>query len=121
MLAPIRNSWTESSSKVVLNQCANQTFPQREKHQSKDDAAIDYVDIEFEPFLSKLGTHFQASVGSSENLDAEALKAWRWYLAGLRSLPHSIVSQMQKVVEDDLVAARQADRSLGSQDFSRLQ
>ncbi|CAL5404732.1 unnamed protein product [Camellia sinensis] len=70
MLAPIRNSWTESSSKVVLNQCANQTFPQREKHQSKDDAAIDYVDMQ--------------------------------------------------VVEDDLVAARQADRSLGSQDFRSL-
>lgn len=26
-----------------------------------------------------------------------------------------------QVVEDDLVAARQADRSLGSQDFSRLE
>uniref|UniRef100_A0A5B7BBM3 Putative mini-chromosome maintenance complex-binding protein n=1 Tax=Davidia involucrata TaxID=16924 RepID=A0A5B7BBM3_DAVIN len=60
-----------------------------------------------------------SSVGSSEIVDPEALKAWRWYLATLRSLPHSIESEMQKVVEDDLVAARQADRSLGSRDFSR--
>ncbi|CAK9135879.1 unnamed protein product [Ilex paraguariensis] len=60
-----------------------------------------------------------SSVDSSEVVDAETLKAWRWYLATLRSLPHSIEPEMQKVVEDDLVAARQADRSLGSQDFSR--
>ncbi|KAF5959729.1 hypothetical protein HYC85_000938 [Camellia sinensis] len=59
------------------------------------------------------------SVESCEIGDAEALKAWRWYLASLKSLPHSIEPDMQKVVEDDLVAARQADRSLGSQDFSR--
>ncbi|CAK9150581.1 unnamed protein product [Ilex paraguariensis] len=60
-----------------------------------------------------------SSAGSSEVSDAEALKAWRWYLATLRSLPHSIGQEMQKVVEDDLVAARQADRSLGSKEFSR--
>ncbi|KAA8533987.1 hypothetical protein F0562_031504 [Nyssa sinensis] len=60
-----------------------------------------------------------SSVVSSEIVDAEALKAWRWYLATLRSLPHSINSEMQKVVEDDMVAARQADRSLGSREFSR--
>ncbi|GMP23627.1 hypothetical protein CsSME_00001157 [Camellia sinensis var. sinensis] len=131
------------------------------------------------------------SVESCEIGDAEALKAWRWYLASLKSLSHSIEPDMQKdlrtrqtlgigrkqgrlyelihlhvpdssqitapttattapplshfqlwhyrlghlsvgrlkslissghlgtVVEDDLVAARQADRSLGSQDFSR--
>ncbi|KAH7841269.1 hypothetical protein Vadar_027775 [Vaccinium darrowii] len=59
------------------------------------------------------------SVGSPEMVDAEALKAWRWYLASVRSLPHSIEPEMQKVVEDDMVAARQADRTLGSQDFSR--
>ncbi|KDP21670.1 hypothetical protein JCGZ_03341 [Jatropha curcas] len=63
---------------------------------------------------------FQPSlVGSSEVVAAEVLEAWRWYLATVRSLPHSIESEMQKVVENDLVAARQADRSLGSQDFSR--
>lgn len=60
-----------------------------------------------------------SSVGSTEMLDSEALKAWRWYLASLRSLPHTIEPQMQKVVEDDMVAARQANRTLGSQDFSR--
>ncbi|KAK8542321.1 hypothetical protein V6N12_014922 [Hibiscus sabdariffa] len=49
---------------------------------------------------------FQPSfLESSEITVAEALEAWRWYLA--------------TVVEDDLVAARQADRSLGSRDFSR--
>ncbi|XAR66020.1 hypothetical protein NMG60_11012059 [Bertholletia excelsa] len=58
-------------------------------------------------------------VGSSETPDAERVKAWRWYLTSLRSRPHSILPEMQKVVEDDLVAARQADRSLGSQEFSR--
>ncbi|KAF3433282.1 hypothetical protein FNV43_RR24384 [Rhamnella rubrinervis] len=61
-----------------------------------------------------------SSVGSSETVPTEALEAWRWYLAILRSLPHSIDSEMQKVIENDLVEARQADRSLGSQDFSRL-
>lgn len=38
----------------------------------------------------------------------------------MRSLSHSIEQEMQKVVEDDLVAVRQADRSLNSLDFSRL-
>ncbi|XP_039002478.1 mini-chromosome maintenance complex-binding protein-like [Hibiscus syriacus] len=59
------------------------------------------------------------SLESSELPTGEALEAWRWYLATVRSLPHSIGSEMQKVVEDDLVSARQADRSLGSRDFSR--
>ncbi|KAK3230044.1 hypothetical protein Dsin_001925 [Dipteronia sinensis] len=63
---------------------------------------------------------FQPS--SADSIDAvptEALEAWRWYLATVRSLPHSIETEIQKVIENDLVAARQADRSLGSQDFSR--
>ncbi|OMO63637.1 Mini-chromosome maintenance complex-binding protein [Corchorus capsularis] len=60
-----------------------------------------------------------SSLESSETPVAEPLEAWRWYLATVRSLPHSIGSEMQKVVEDDLVAARQANRNLGSQDFSR--
>ncbi|KAI4372896.1 hypothetical protein MLD38_011077 [Melastoma candidum] len=50
---------------------------------------------------------------------AEALKAWRWYLVTVRSLPHSIDPDLQKVVENDLVYARQSKRSLTSQDFSR--
>ena len=34
--------------------------------------------------------------------------------------PLSLRIHMLQVVEDDLVAARQSDRSLGSQEFSRL-
>ncbi|KAL0341215.1 UNVERIFIED_CONTAM: Mini-chromosome maintenance complex-binding protein [Sesamum radiatum] len=60
-----------------------------------------------------------SSVDSALGVDGEMLKAWRWYLAAMKSLSHSIEPHMQKVVEDDLVAARQADRSLGSQEFSR--
>ncbi|XP_065872936.1 mini-chromosome maintenance complex-binding protein isoform X2 [Euphorbia lathyris] len=60
-----------------------------------------------------------SSASSSEVAATESLEAWRWYLATVRSLPHSIDSEMQKVVENDLVAARQADRSLGSEEFSR--
>ncbi|KAJ6422380.1 hypothetical protein OIU84_027355 [Salix udensis] len=60
-----------------------------------------------------------SSSGSSDAVPAEVLEAWRWYLATVRSMPHTIESDMQKVVENDLVTARQADRSLGSQDFSR--
>lgn len=59
------------------------------------------------------------SAGSSDIVPKEALEAWRWYLATLRSLPHSIAPEMQTVVENDMVAARQVDRSLGSEDFSR--
>lgn len=61
-----------------------------------------------------------SSVDCIGDVDPKLLKAWRWYLATMRSLPHSIEQEMQKVVEDDLVAARQADRSLGSQELSRL-
>ncbi|PIN20487.1 Conserved membrane protein [Handroanthus impetiginosus] len=60
-----------------------------------------------------------SSVSSILGVDGEMLKAWRWYFAAMKTLPHSIEPHMQKVVEDDLVAARQADRSLGSQEFSR--
>ncbi|XP_028782297.1 mini-chromosome maintenance complex-binding protein isoform X2 [Neltuma alba] len=60
-----------------------------------------------------------SEVNHSEAIVAEAAEAWRWYLATVRLLPHSIESEMQKVVENDLVAARQADRSLNPQDFSR--
>lgn len=38
-----------------------------------------------------------SSVGSCEVLPAEALDAWRWYLATVKSLPHSIEPEMQKV------------------------
>ncbi|KGN45829.1 mini-chromosome maintenance complex-binding protein isoform X1 [Cucumis sativus] len=64
---------------------------------------------------------FQPSaVGSTAITDMDALEAWRWYLSNVRLLPHSIESEMQQVVENDLVAAKQADRNLGSQDLSRL-
>ncbi|KAK4277729.1 hypothetical protein QN277_015681 [Acacia crassicarpa] len=63
---------------------------------------------------------FQPSaVNATETVVGEALDAWRWYLATIRQLPHSIESEMQKVVENDLVAARQADRTLKPQDLSR--
>lgn len=60
-----------------------------------------------------------SSAGPSDVVPAEVLEDWRWYLATVRSMPHLISPEMQKVVENDLVTARQADRSLGSQDFSR--
>ncbi|GAV62484.1 LOW QUALITY PROTEIN: MCM_bind domain-containing protein/Racemase_4 domain-containing protein, partial [Cephalotus follicularis] len=60
-----------------------------------------------------------SSADSCVVVNIETLDAWRWYLATVRLLPHSIKSEMQKVVENDMVAARQLDRSLGSQDFSR--
>lgn len=64
---------------------------------------------------------FQPSATScSEAVTAEALEAWRWYLATVRQISHSIEPEMQTEVENDLVAARQADRSLSSQDLSRL-
>ncbi|CAA6656949.1 unnamed protein product [Spirodela intermedia] len=49
----------------------------------------------------------------------EELRAWRWYLAAMRSLPLSIGSQMQKVIEDDFVASRQEDKTLKGEDLSR--
>ncbi|CAN1297636.1 Mini-chromosome maintenance complex-binding protein [Linum perenne] len=55
-----------------------------------------------------------------EAVSTEVLEAWRWYLATMRTMPHSIESEMQEVVEKDLVAARQADRSIGSEEFSRM-
>ncbi|XP_074287149.1 mini-chromosome maintenance complex-binding protein [Silene latifolia] len=61
-----------------------------------------------------------ASTMSSETVDETVLQAWRWYLANLRLLDHTISPEMQLVVENDLVAAKQADRSLGASDMSRL-
>ncbi|KAG7569927.1 Mini-chromosome maintenance complex-binding protein [Arabidopsis thaliana x Arabidopsis arenosa] len=64
---------------------------------------------------------FQPSqVNSLEVITPETAEAWRCYLATCKSLPHSIGQELQQVVENDLVAARQTDRSLGSQDLSRL-
>uniref|UniRef100_A0A1J3JNI2 Mini-chromosome maintenance complex-binding protein n=1 Tax=Noccaea caerulescens TaxID=107243 RepID=A0A1J3JNI2_NOCCA len=64
---------------------------------------------------------FQPSqVNSLEVITPETAEAWRCYLATCKSLTHSIGQDLQQVVENDLVAARQTDRSLGSQDLSRL-
>lgn len=38
-----------------------------------------------------------SSVGSSAITDMDALEAWRWYLSNVRSLPHSIETEMQQV------------------------
>lgn len=38
-----------------------------------------------------------SSVDTTEAVAAEALEAWRWYLATLRSLPNSIEPELQKV------------------------
>ena len=38
-----------------------------------------------------------SSVDCYGDVDPELLKAWRWYLATMRSLPHSIEQEMQKV------------------------
>ncbi|KVI04808.1 Mini-chromosome maintenance complex-binding protein [Cynara cardunculus var. scolymus] len=40
-----------------------------------------------------------SSVGPLGTVDAETLNAWRWYLATLRSLPHSIETEMQKMAK----------------------
>ncbi|KAK1312714.1 Mini-chromosome maintenance complex-binding protein [Acorus calamus] len=60
-----------------------------------------------------------SNVSSTVNISSEDLQAWRWYLATLRELPHSIEPEMQKKIEDDMVKSRQEDRSLGANDFSR--
>ncbi|KAK1264677.1 Mini-chromosome maintenance complex-binding protein [Acorus gramineus] len=60
-----------------------------------------------------------SNVSSAVNISSEDLQAWRWYLATLRELPHSIEPETQKIIEDDMVKSRQEDRSLGPNDFSR--
>lgn len=44
---------------------------------------------------------------------------WRLYLSMTKSFDHTIEAAMQQVVEDDMVAARQDDRSIGTEVFSR--
>ncbi|VVB02908.1 unnamed protein product [Arabis nemorensis] len=62
---------------------------------------------------------FQPSqLNSLEIITPETAEAWRYYLATCKSLSHSIGQELQQVVENDLVEARQTDRSLGSQDLS---
>ncbi|KAK4766274.1 hypothetical protein SAY87_007916 [Trapa incisa] len=54
-----------------------------------------------------------SSAVCNQAVPKEALEAWRWYLASVRALPHSIDPEMQKVVENDLVTARQSRSSAG--------
>lgn len=49
----------------------------------------------------------------------EALPKWRMYLGAARAGDHTIDPSMQKILEEDLVTARQKDRSLGSDVFHR--
>lgn len=44
---------------------------------------------------------------------------WRLYLSMAKSFDHTIEAAMQQIVEDDMVAARQDDRSIGTEVFSR--
>eukprot|EP00249_Psilotum_nudum_P000776 c12897_g1_i1 orf=82-1905(+) len=44
---------------------------------------------------------------------------WRVYLSLAKSMPHTIEPSMQKIVEGELVAARQRNRSLGPEVFHR--
>ncbi|EFJ32579.1 hypothetical protein SELMODRAFT_86324 [Selaginella moellendorffii] len=51
--------------------------------------------------------------------EASDLSKWRIYLSSAREADHVIEPSMQKIVEEDLVAARQNDRTLGSETFHR--
>ncbi|KAJ0258256.1 hypothetical protein HA466_0070750 [Hirschfeldia incana] len=66
--------------------------------------------VPFQPF----------QVNSFQVITPETAEAWRCYLATCKSLSHSIGEELQQVLENDLVELRQMDRSLGSQDLSRL-
>ncbi|XP_008782636.2 mini-chromosome maintenance complex-binding protein [Phoenix dactylifera] len=60
------------------------------------------------------------AVAAAVNPSAEELQAWRWYLATLKSLPHSSEPEMHQLLQDELVAAMRGDRSLGCTDLNRL-
>ncbi|XP_024526898.1 mini-chromosome maintenance complex-binding protein isoform X2 [Selaginella moellendorffii] len=51
--------------------------------------------------------------------EASDLSKWRIYLSSAREADHVIEPSMQKIVEEDLVAARQKDRTVGSETFHR--
>ncbi|KAJ6831676.1 mini-chromosome maintenance complex-binding protein [Iris pallida] len=50
---------------------------------------------------------------------AEQLKAWRWYLATLRSLPYSNGPEILETVQDEMVVAMKEDQTVGSTDLNR--
>ncbi|XP_020575358.1 mini-chromosome maintenance complex-binding protein [Phalaenopsis equestris] len=57
---------------------------------------------------------------SVKQASTEELHAWRWYLATVRSLPYSNESQVQQMLQDEIVSAMREDRSLGYNDLNRL-
>ncbi|KAK8936132.1 Mini-chromosome maintenance complex-binding protein [Platanthera zijinensis] len=60
------------------------------------------------------------SFDSVEKPSSEELQTWRWYLATAKSLPYSNAPEVQQILQDEIVAAMQEDRSLGYKDLSRL-
>jgi hypothetical protein len=59
-----------------------------------------------------------ANRGPVETTNSD-LTSWRQYITKARELQHSLDESMQKTVENDLVAARQEDRTLGPEIFHR--
>ncbi|KAH7443769.1 hypothetical protein KP509_02G050200 [Ceratopteris richardii] len=57
--------------------------------------------------------------GFSSDFPVENLWRWRIYLAAARAGDHTIDPTIQKVLEEELVSARQEDRSLGPEVFHR--
>ncbi|KAH9292375.1 hypothetical protein KI387_042437, partial [Taxus chinensis] len=53
---------------------------------------------------------------SASQLDKQQ---WRLYLSTMKSYEHTIEAAIQQVVENDMVTARQQDRSIGPEVFSR--
>ncbi|KAI7991290.1 Mini-chromosome maintenance complex-binding protein [Camellia lanceoleosa] len=58
---PGQNSWTESSSEVVLNPYVNWISPTREKRQREDNASTDDVDMQREGGPASLSSHLEES------------------------------------------------------------
>ncbi|KAG0600553.1 hypothetical protein M758_11G042700 [Ceratodon purpureus] len=53
------------------------------------------------------------------NITDSDLISWRHYIVKARAMDHSLDESMQKTVENDLVSARQEDRTLGPEIFHR--
>lgn len=58
------------------------------------------------------------SISSDVNASIEGLQAWRWYLATFPSLPHSSPSEMQQILQNEMVAAIEEGRSLECDDLN---
>ncbi|KAI5074125.1 hypothetical protein GOP47_0010086 [Adiantum capillus-veneris] len=55
----------------------------------------------------------------SSNLSPDLVAKWRTYLGAARAGDHTIDPSIQKILEEDLVTARQEDRSIGPEVFHR--